>query len=153
VPLDGSEVAEQIIPHAQGLAKVMEGEVILFHVYESLISMISGDALTPLSKDEVREANKHREEEAKGYLKTVAGPLREKGLMVSEVVACGNPADIILDYAESNAVDIIAMSTHGLSGIKRWVFGSITDKILHAGDMPVLVVRATGRLKEKPIAL
>jgi nucleotide-binding universal stress UspA family protein len=153
VPLDGSRVAEQIVPQALGLARVTEGDVILFHVYESLITMISGDALTPLSKEEAREANKHREEEAKGYLRTVSVPLREKGLMVSEVVACGNPADAILDYAESNAVDLIAMSTHGLSGIKRWVFGSITDKVLHAGDMPVLVVRATGRLKERPIAL
>jgi nucleotide-binding universal stress UspA family protein len=63
-------------------------------------------------------------------------------LTVSEVVASGNPADVILDYAASNAVDIITMSTHGLSGIKRWVFGSVTDKVLHSGDMPILVARA-----------
>jgi nucleotide-binding universal stress UspA family protein len=49
---------------------------------------------------------------------------------------------MILDYAEAKPVDIITMSTHGRSGIKRWVFGSVTDKVLHAGDMPVLVVRA-----------
>ena len=49
----------------------------------------------------------------------------------------------IIDYAESNAVDLIAMSTHGRSGIGRWVFGSVTDKVLHAGNTPVLVVRAT----------
>jgi nucleotide-binding universal stress UspA family protein len=67
------------------------------------------------------------------------------GLTVSEVVVSGDPADVILHYAESSAVDIITMSTHGLSGIKRWVFGSVTDKVLHAGDMPVLVVRAAGR--------
>jgi nucleotide-binding universal stress UspA family protein len=153
IPLDGSEVAEQILPHAEELAKALRGHVILFHAYESVLTRISGDALTPLSEEEFREANTHREKEAKSYLKTKAGPFREMGLTVTEVVASGNPAEAILDYAESGAVDIITMSTHGLSGIKRWVFGSVTDKVLHAGDMPVLVVRAAGRLKERALAL
>lgn len=143
VPLDGSKVAEHIVPHAEELAKVMGGELILFQAYESLLRMMSGEAFRSMSEEEVKEVNKRREEEAKGYLKTMAGLFREKGLTVSEVVASGNPADVILDYAESSAVDMITMSTHGLSGIKRWVFGSVTDKVLHAGDMPVLVVRAT----------
>jgi nucleotide-binding universal stress UspA family protein len=144
VPLDGSKVAEQIIPHAEELAKVMRGEVILFQAYETLLRMMSGEAFRSMSEEEVKEANKRREEAAKGYLETIAGPFREKGLTVSEVVASGDPADVILDYAESSAVDMITMSTHDLSGIKRWVFGSVTDKGLHAGDMPVLVVRAIG---------
>jgi nucleotide-binding universal stress UspA family protein len=145
VPLDGSKVAEQIVSHAEELAKVMGGAVILFHAYETFLGVISGEAIGTMSEKEIREVNKRREEEAKGYLKTIAGPFREKGLTVSEVSASGNPVDAILDYAESRAVDIIAMSTHGVSGIKRWVFGSVTDKVLHAGDMPVLVVRATGQ--------
>lgn len=144
VPLDGSRVAEQILPHAEELAKVMEGDVILFQTYESVLRMISGEGYRGLSEGEVREANKHREQEARDYLKTMAGPFREMGLAVLEVVAAGDPAEAILDYAESNAVDIVTMSTHGLSGIKRWVFGSVTDKVLHAGDIPVLVVRAAG---------
>jgi nucleotide-binding universal stress UspA family protein len=145
VPLDGSKVAERIIPHAQELAKVMGGEVILFKAYESLFRTMSHDAIVGISVEEAKKANKHREEEAKGYLKAIAGPFREMGLTVSEVVVSGDPAEVILHYAESSAVDIITMSTHGLSGIKRWVFGSVTDKVLHAGDMPVLVVRAAGQ--------
>jgi len=144
VPLDGSKVAEQSVPHAEELARVMGGELILFQVYESLARMMSGEAFRASSDEEIKEANKRREEEAKAYLKSIAGPFREKGLTVSEVVASGDPAEEILDYAASSAVDIITMSTHGRSGIKRWVFGSVTDKVLHAGDMPVLVVRATG---------
>jgi nucleotide-binding universal stress UspA family protein len=144
VPLDGSKVAEQSAPHAEELARVMGGELILFQAYESLARMMSGEAFRAGSEEEIKEANKRREEEAKGYLKSIAGPFREKGLTVSEVVASGDPAEEILDYAASSAVDIITMSTHGRSGIKRWVFGSVTDKVLHAGDMPVLVVRATG---------
>jgi nucleotide-binding universal stress UspA family protein len=145
VPLDGSKVAEQIVSHAEELAKVMGGDVILFQAYESVLRMTPGDLLGAMSEEEVKEVNKHREEEVTGYLKAIAGSFREKGLTVSEVVAPGDPAEAILDYAASNAVDIIAMSTHGVSGIKRWVFGSVTDKVLHAGDMPVFVVRAAGR--------
>jgi len=144
VPLDGSKVAEQIVPHAAGLAKIMAAELILFQAYESLGRMISGEGFRVMPEKEVNEENKRREGEAKVYLKSIARPFREKGLTVSEVVASGDPAEEILDYAESSAVDIITMSTHGRSGIKRWVFGSVTDKVLHAGDMPVLVVRATG---------
>lgn len=142
VPLDGSKVAEQIVPHAEELAKVMGGQIILFQAHESLLKMMPPESFSAISEEEIKVAIKHKEEDAKGYLKTIAGPLREMGLTVSEVVASGNPADVILDYAASNAVDIITMSTHGLSGIKRWVFGSVTDKVLHSGDMPILVARA-----------
>jgi nucleotide-binding universal stress UspA family protein len=145
VPLDGSKVAEQIVPHAEELARGMGAELILFQAYESFLGVISGEAMVTMSAEEIKEANKHREEDAKAYLRTIAGTLREMGLTVSEVVVPGEPADVILSYAESNAVDIISMSTHGLSGLKRWVFGSVTDKVLHAGDMPVLVVRAAGQ--------
>jgi nucleotide-binding universal stress UspA family protein len=144
VPLDGSKVAEQIVPHAEELAKVMGGEVVLFQAYESFLGVMAGEAIGYVSEKEIKEVNKRREEEAKGYLRTIAGPFREKGLIVSEVVVSGDPADVILDYAESSAADIITMSTHGRSGIKRWVFGSVTDKLLHAGDIPILVVRAEG---------
>ena len=145
VPLDGSKVAEQIVPHAEELARCMGAELILFQAYESFLGVISGEAMVTMSAEEIKEANRHREEDAKAYLRTIAGTLREMGLTVSEVVVPGDPADVILSYAESNAVDMISMSTHGLSGLKRWVFGSVTDKALHAGNMPVLVVRAAGQ--------
>jgi nucleotide-binding universal stress UspA family protein len=142
VPLDGSKVAEQIVPYAEDLARGTGAELILFHAYQTFLGVISGEAMVTMSAEEIKEVNDHREEEAKAYLKTMTGTLREMGLTVSEVVVSGDPADAILSYAESNGVDIISMSTHGLSGIKRWVFGSVTDKVLHAGDMPVLVARA-----------
>lgn len=144
VPLDGSKVAERIVPHAEAMAGVMGAELILFQSYELFLGVISGEAIGTMSEKEIREVNNRREKEVRGYLMTIAGPFREKGLTVSEVAVPGNPADTILHYAESRAVDVIAMSTHGLSGIKRWVFGSVTDKVIHAGDMPLLVVRAAG---------
>jgi nucleotide-binding universal stress UspA family protein len=144
VPLDGSKVAGRSIPHAEEVAKAMGGQVILFHANESILRTMSGEAFGSMSDEKIKKANKHEEEEARGYLSTIAGPLCEKGLAVSEVAVSGNAADAILDQAESKGVEIITMSNHGLSGIKRWVFGSVTDKVLHAGDLPVLVVRAKG---------
>ena len=144
VPLDGSKVAERIVPHAEELARGMGAEMILFQAYQTFLGVISGEAMVTMSAEEIREVNHHREEDAKAYLRTIAGTLRETGLSVTEVIVPGDPAEAILSYSESNAVDIITMSTHGLSGIKRWVFGSVTDKVLHAGDMPVLVARVAG---------
>ena len=143
VPLDGSKAGEQIIPHAVEVAKVTGAEVTLFRAYKLLMRPISVEFYT-MPEEEVGKINKHREEEARGYLKSIAGTFREKGLTVSEVTATGNPADVILDYAESNAVDILTMSTHGLSAIKRWIFRRVSDRVLHAGDMPVLFARAPG---------
>jgi nucleotide-binding universal stress UspA family protein len=76
------------------------------------------------------------------YLNDIVKPLEKRGLKISTAVAFGSPADQILDYAKAKSVDVIAMSTHGRSGVGRWVFGSVTGKVLHAGDAAVLVVRA-----------
>jgi nucleotide-binding universal stress UspA family protein len=89
------------------------------------------------------EEEKHRRASAMAYLESVAKDVREKGLSASSAVGSGAPADQIIDYAEANAIDLIAMSTHGRSGITRWVFGSVTDKVLHAGNTVVLTVRAS----------
>jgi nucleotide-binding universal stress UspA family protein len=77
------------------------------------------------------------------YLNRAGEPLRKKGLKVSTVVAMGNAADEIIKAAEENKVDLVAMSTHGRSGLRRLAFGSITDKVLRHSPVPVLTVRAT----------
>jgi nucleotide-binding universal stress UspA family protein len=91
----------------------------------------------------IKEEEEAKRGSALAYLDSVGKAFREKGLSTSSIVALGSPADKIIDYADANAIDLIAMSTHGRSGIGRWVFGSVTDKVLHAGDKPVLAVRAT----------
>jgi nucleotide-binding universal stress UspA family protein len=77
------------------------------------------------------------------YLDGIGKKLKGKGLGVSSVVVIGSSADQIIDYAKANTIDLIAMSTHGRTGIGRWIFGSVTDKVLHAGDTPVLVARTS----------
>jgi nucleotide-binding universal stress UspA family protein len=141
LPLDGSMVGEQAIPHAETLARVLSAELVLFQAFEPVrpVAIEGGVAMSPSMIKEEEEAKKAS---AMAYLNSVGNALREKGLRASNVVVLGSPADKIIDYADTNAIDLIAMSTHGRSGIGRWVFGSVTDKVLHAGDKPVLAIRA-----------
>jgi len=96
-----------------------------------------------ISPTTLKEAEEHTRESAMDYLDSLGKAFQEKGLTTSSVVRTGSAADKILEYAEANRIDLIAMSTHGRSGIGRWVLGSVTDKVLHAGDTAVLTVRAT----------
>jgi nucleotide-binding universal stress UspA family protein len=142
LPLDGSSVAEQAIPHAEALAQVLGADLVLFQAFEPVrpVAIEGGVAMSPAMIKEEEEAKRGA---ALAYLDSVGNAFREQGLSTSSVVALGSPADKIIDYADASDIDLIAMSTHGRSGIGRWVFGSVTDKVLHAGDKPVLAVRAS----------
>jgi nucleotide-binding universal stress UspA family protein len=139
VPLDGSDVGGVVIPHVETLAQLLDAEVILFHVLETpaVGVLVPGVEIAYRTSTIEAEKSSHLK-----YLDDVEKALKEKGLSTSIVVNIGFAADEIVKYAESNAVDLIAMSTHGRSGIGRWVFGSVTHKILHTGSRPVLTARA-----------
>lgn len=142
VPLDGSEAGEKAIPQAEALARAFDGEMILLQVYDLLKPPIAGEAYMAMSPAVLQKEEEQRKASAMDYLVKAEEALKRKGLHTSKVVLMGSAADKILDYAEANGIDLIAMSTHGRSGIGRWVFGSVTDKVLHAGDTPVLAVSA-----------
>jgi nucleotide-binding universal stress UspA family protein len=76
------------------------------------------------------------------YLNRKKDSLMREDHDVSVATATGSAADQIIDYSRSKDIDLIALPSHGRSGIGRWVFGSVTDKVLHAGDTPVMVVRS-----------
>jgi nucleotide-binding universal stress UspA family protein len=84
---------------------------------------------------------KEREKVAKEYLEGVAKSLREQGLVVNIAVTQGQPADEIVDFAEKNGVDLVIMATHGRSGVGRWVFGSVSDRVMREAKAPLLLVR------------
>lgn len=138
VPLDGSVIGEAAIPHAETLARALGSALVLFHVVEPFTGWVGSEAFAMYPEKE-----EERSEAAIAYLDKVEKELQEKGLSTLSGVDLGAASGKILEYAEANAIDLIAMSTHGRSGIGRWVFGSVTDKVLHAGDTPVLVVQAT----------
>ena len=76
------------------------------------------------------------------YLRKAAQPLKKKGATTKIRVEVGNAAEMIIKVADELNTDIIAMSTHGRSGLSRWAFGSVADKVLRGANTPVLVVRA-----------
>lgn len=131
VPLDGSEVAEAILPHIEAMAAGHQAEVILFHVLPA----------TGVVADVAAQQRKEADE----YLGGVEKGLSEKGIDVRHSVRHGaDEAAEIVDYAEVNDVDLIAMSTHGRSGISRWVFGSVASKVLRGTNKPILLIRSPG---------
>ena len=141
VPLDGSLIGAAAIPFTEELAHAMNAEIVLLHSVQP-VSVVATLAEVGTSLPEAAVASVKREEAA-AYLDSIKNELGTKRLKASTVVCDGSPAEQIIDYARTNAIDLIAMSSHGRTGIGRWVFGSVTDKVLHAGDLPVLVVRAT----------
>jgi nucleotide-binding universal stress UspA family protein len=140
VPLDGSDVGEAALPWAVELAQRLGAEVILYQVVKHVMILATEGAA--MSSEIYEEEEKFRRAAAMAYLEKIGKSALEKGLSISYALGSGPPADQIIDYAETNDVDLIAMSTHGRSGISRWVFGSVTDKVLHAGSTGVLTVRA-----------
>jgi len=140
LPLDGSTVGEAAIPYAETLAQVLGSELVLFRVIKPPVPIgIESPAMSNIYEEELERTKAS----AVVYLDGLGKALQEKGVSTSRAMNLGPPADQIIDYAEANAIDLIAMSTHGRSGIGRWVFGSVTDKVVHTGNTAVLTIRAT----------
>lgn len=140
-PLDGSELAEAVLPAVTELAKRLDAEVILFRAYHiPYTAMVPADGYYPPIDYELIE---NFREEAISYLEKKAEALKQLGVAkVSCVAKEGFAADQIISLARQTQDNLIAMCTHGRSGIRRWVLGSVTETVVrHSGD-PVLVIRA-----------
>jgi nucleotide-binding universal stress UspA family protein len=138
VPLDGSPLAEQILPTVTAVAHALSAELILFQVLISQVfGMMAGEWY--FSAQGVLDA---AEEQAQAYLSGIASRLEEHGLEGSIATCVGPVASCIVEYAEANQVDLIAMCTHGRTGLARWALGSVADRVLRAGGTPILLVRA-----------
>ena len=137
VPLDGSKTGETIIQCAEVLAKALDAELVLFQVLEPLRIVAGFETVAPYSIPQSEESIKIA---ARNYLNAVEKPLKEKGIKTSTVIVWGSAAERIIEYAEANT-DLVTISSHGTSGVGRWVLGSVTEKVLHIGDKPVLVAR------------
>jgi nucleotide-binding universal stress UspA family protein len=142
MPLDGSQIGAAAISFTEKLAQWVSAEIVLLHVVPPpsfFMSFAGAGQVTPEEELAARRSG------AVNYLEGVKQELTRQGMNVTTALASGSPADQVVEYAAKNAIDLIAMSSHGRTGIGRWVFGSVTDKILHAGDAPVLVVRAESK--------
>ena len=142
MPLDGSKVAETVLPRAIELAKKLRLEIVLTRAYQIPLSSAYARADAPYIPNSDALLNVVREE-AGAYLEAKVNELKQNGIeKVSSILLVGSGADEIIDLARSTPDNLIAMCTHGRSGVKRWALGSVTEKVVrHSGD-PVLVVRA-----------
>ena len=139
VPLDGSALAEQALPHAVALAKALQLRVVLVRVTSTLADLVADGFYegTQLLIDELAQ-------EAIVYLDQQAATLRQQGLTeVDRRHLTGAAARAILDIARDTPRSCLAMCSHGRSGVQRWALGSVADHVVSHGAVPVLVVRAT----------
>jgi nucleotide-binding universal stress UspA family protein len=145
VPLDGSPLGAEVLAPASSLAKCTDASITLLRVVVP-VPIIGGDALPfvypyPIAMPDVAETN-HLTDEAKRELADLARQLQGQGIdnLASEVVVATNVAPGILDFAHGHDADVIAMSTHG-RGASRLFLGSVADKIIRGGEIPILVYR------------
>lgn len=142
VTLDGSKESEAIIPYIGEIASKLKTEVVLFNVVAPVQFFygIPGESSNqPYGPDEIDKIVAKR----KGYLDTLGAGLKDKGIKTSSKVVVGEPAKDIISKADEMHADVVAMSTHGHSGIDRWTLGSTADKVLHGGNTPIMLVRSS----------
>ena len=142
IPLDGSELSERVLPHIELLAKQSSAEVILLRVVPFT---------WPNEFLHVREMGDKLDKEASDYLFALHAQLEEKGVKGECCVNEGSVPEVICDFAREREVDVIAMSTHGRGGIKRWALGSVADKVIQGSPVPVLLYRIVeGKMEPSP---
>jgi nucleotide-binding universal stress UspA family protein len=145
IPLDGSKIGEAALPYVEQLidrlSPRVKVEITLLQVVSlSTHYVVAVDTTVPVSSTE--EEIEQIKKVAADYLDNIGKGLKSKNITVEVKVETGNAAEEIIRVADEIGVVMIAMSTHGRSGISRWAFGSVTDKVLRGGNKPVLVVRA-----------
>lgn len=142
VPLDGSEMGERALAHAQTLAKLGGGTVYLIRVFTRHpgSAPAAGSRSLAAAAELARQLEEAEISAAEEYLEHTAADLQGEGIKVETAVHEGQAHEHILEYARQEHVDLIVMSTHGHSGLKRMLLGSITDRVIREGEVPVLVV-------------
>lgn len=146
VPLDGSKLAESVLPYVEPLAKQWAGgkvEIVLLRAYQPPVVSADYPSDMPLSWEEHVELEAAKCKLVVGpYLAEVEKRLQDAGLKVHKEAPLGKPEKAIISYAKDNQVSLIAMITHGRSGISRWAYGSVAEEVMLSACTPVLLVRA-----------
>jgi nucleotide-binding universal stress UspA family protein len=139
VPLDGSKRAEAILPHVEELAQSFGAKVVFLWVVEPVVTMGPPDGLRPMFDPEFLA---ELQREAGSYLAGLQGEFRKKGIEAVEQVVIGPVVKTIIDTAREEGADLIAMASHGRTGLSQVFYGSVAVGVLHSVDRPLLVVRS-----------
>lgn len=139
VPLDGSKRAEAILPHVEELALNNKAQVVFLHVVESLYLYPDphGLIIEEISHETLRK-------QAESYLAGLEGEFKEKNIKAKSAIEVGSVAHSIMRIAEREEVDLIAMASHGRTGLAHVFYGSVAASVLHLVDRPLLLIRAEG---------
>ncbi|MBN1188281.1 MAG: universal stress protein [Dehalococcoidales bacterium] len=143
VPLDGSELGARVVPYVSEIASKLNSEIVLFYVIETdkrLHSLGRIDSV-PIREDEMVLLKQHSRE----HLEKIKQKFKDSAPSVNYEIATGNVAEEIIKYSSKNKCSLIALSSHGHSGLETWIIGSVTNKILHAGRTSLLFVPALAR--------
>lgn len=142
VPLDGSELAECVLPHVETVAGGCNvPEVLLVRIVEPL-HLLRG-AESRISPEERKRIETDSINVARDYLNRIAERLKEKGLYARPEVIFGKADEKLIELANKD-IDLIVIASHGRSGVSKWVWGSVADRILRGTCAPVMMIRAPG---------
>lgn len=147
VPLDGSDLAECVMPHVEAIISGFKSKEVVF---ARVVDPIRLPASVPAhGKFGFTEKDRHqletgRKKAANAYLEKMVDSLDISGTVFNFIVLEGNPANMLTDYATENEVDLIVIASHGRSGVSRWVMGSVAERIMRTSCVPVMMVRAPG---------
>jgi nucleotide-binding universal stress UspA family protein len=143
VPLDGSDLAECVLPH---VATLIKGggvtDVIFVRVVEPFHPPMVADYI--FAPEQVTKIETELKNAAQDYLAQLGKKAKFDGVRVSFQMLHGNAAESLAEYAAKAGADLIVIATHGRSGVSRWVWGSVADRILRSSCVPVFMVRAPG---------
>ncbi len=139
VPLDGSRKAEAILPHVEELALNFKAKLVFLQMVEMPPMMMGSE--TPYLEGFQAEMEEMAKQ-AELYLETIKGEFREKGIKAKIRVLHGPAVEGIINSAESESADLIAMASHGRTGLVKVFYGSVTAGVMHKTDRPLLLVRS-----------
>lgn len=143
VPLDGSDLAREALTLVKTFAKSLGAAVTLVRIVPIPSGMYIASPYTPMmTQPYFDETIAVQREAAVAELDVIAGDLRAAGIAATSVVQAGSPANQLLDLLADGRYDLVVMSSHGRTGVKRWVLGSVAERLVEASHTPVLIVRA-----------
>ena len=145
VPLDGSELAECALPHLETVVKGCQSpEVIIVQAVEPISIPYGAEVSRFESLGQVETFQTHLKVDAEKYVKEIVARLARAGVTAKAEVVYGRAGEALTDFAAKNGVDLVIMASHGRSGVSRWVWGSVADRLLRTLSVPVLIVRPPG---------
>ena len=143
VPLDGSKLAECVLPHVEAISKACQSpKVLVVRAVEPITIPYGIEATKITSIEQLKEFETRNKGEAEKYLKGIVTNLVKASINAEANVIYGKAAEALNEFAAKNSVDLVIMSTHGRSGISRWVWGSVAERLLHSVHTPILLIRA-----------